>query len=95
MKHYRILEIKTNQKYYTIQYLKNAFLGFHVWKNLNNKSYNKYDEALTDVKKYITKEDYETPSLVYHYIDAYKIFKTVPHIKEGLEKSKRPNIIKV
>lgn len=75
MRHFRILEKKDDHKQYIIQYLKPTFFGFQVWKNLNNTLYNKYDEALTEIKKVIKQEDYETPSYGYHYIDAYKIFK--------------------
>ena len=75
MKHYRILEKKGETKQYTIQYL-NSIFGLIYWNNLDNKTYTKYDEALTAVKKVIVQEDYETPTVGYHYIDAYKIFKT-------------------
>lgn len=76
MKHYRILEKKGETKQYTIQYLSSIF-GLLYWKNLDSKNYSKYDEALTAVKKVIVQEDYETPTVGYHYIDAYKIFKTI------------------
>lgn len=85
MKHYRILEKKENYsllenkmapKQFTIQYLKKNFFGFYVWKKLNDTTYNKYDTALTEVKKVINKEDYETELIAYHYVDAYKIFKS-------------------
>lgn len=75
MKHFRILEIKGKNKHYTIQYLKNTFFGLQSWRKLNNVKYNKYDDALTEVKNVINQSDYETSSLGYHYIDAYKIFK--------------------
>ena len=55
MKHYRILEKKQTQKEYTIQYLKPTFFGLQIWKNLNNKTYYKYDEALTEIKKVINR----------------------------------------
>lgn len=90
MKHYRILEKKGETKQYTIQYSKPLFFGLFYWKTINisedynpeiipdsSKTYNKYDAALTAVKKVIVQEDYETPTVGYHYIDAYKIFKTV------------------
>ena len=76
MKHYRILEKKKTQKEYTIQYLKPTFFGLQIWKNLNSKTYYKYDEALTEIKKVIKEEDYETQEFGYHYIDAYKLFKS-------------------
>ena len=83
MKHYRILERKDITKLgsiYTIQYSKPLIFGLSYWKTLNisgDYMYNKYDAALTAVKKVITQEDYETPLVGYHYIDAYKIFKTI------------------
>jgi len=77
MAHYRILEKKIGTKQYIIEYLEKTFLGFYRWKNLNNISYTKYEEALTAVKKVIVQEDYETTEFGYHYIDAYKIFKTI------------------
>ena len=92
MKHYRILEKKENYKIlenkiapkqFTIQYLKPIFFGLHTWKKLNDIIYNKYDEALTEVKKVIKQEDYETDFIGYHYIDAYKIFKTKIKEKES------------
>lgn len=76
MKHFRILESKDDIKQYTIQYLKHIFFGFNIWKNFNNSIYHKYDDALSEVKKVIKQEDYETPYFGYHYIDAYKIFKS-------------------
>lgn len=81
MKHYRILEKKiptfeNYSKQYTIQYLNMGIFGLFYWKNLDNNVYHKYEEALNAVKKVIVKEDYETPTIGYHYIDAYKIFKT-------------------
>jgi len=75
MKHYRILEKKQTQKEYTIQYLKPVFFGLYFWKNFNDKTYYKYDEALTEIKKVIKESDYETQNFGYHYIDAYKLFK--------------------
>jgi hypothetical protein len=75
MKHYRILEKKQPQKEYTIQYYKPTFFGIQTWKKLNDKTYYKYDEALTEIKKVIKEEDYETKDFGYHYIDAYKLFK--------------------
>lgn len=76
MRHYRILEIRgKDKKQYVIQYLKKIVFGFFTWKNIDNKNYNKYEDALNDVKKIIKQEDYETSKFGYHYIDAYKIFK--------------------
>ena len=74
MKHYRILEIKNDQKQYVIQYLK-PFFGLFFWKKANDIIYTKYDDALTEVKKIILKEDYDTLNTGYHYIDAFKLFK--------------------
>lgn len=74
MKHYRILEMKDDQKSYIIQYLK-PFFGLFFWKKANDSIYTKYDEALNDVKKIINQEDYDTKFKGYHYIDAYKLFK--------------------
>lgn len=74
MKHYRILEIKEDQKSYIIQYLK-PFFGLFFWKKANDSIYTKYDDALNDVKKLINQEDYDTKYKGYHYIDAYKLFK--------------------
>lgn len=82
MRHYRILETKNDTKNYIIQYLQPIFFGLNYWKNLNFMKYNKYDEALTEVKNIILQEDYETSSKVYHYIDAYKIFKSKNIIKK-------------
>jgi len=76
MKHYRILEKKGGKKEYTIEYLKSTFFGFYSWKNIDNNLYYKYDDALTEVKKIIKQEDYENSKFGYHYIDAYKIFKS-------------------
>lgn len=76
MKHYRILERKEDTKNYTIQYAQPIFIGLYYWKNLNWTKYNKYDDALSAVKDIILQEDYETSLLTYHYIDAYKIFKS-------------------
>ena len=53
MKHFRILEKKEDRKQYTIQYLKSTFFGYQVWKNFNEEIYNKYDDALSEVKKVI------------------------------------------
>ena len=76
MKHFRILEIKGKDKHFTIEYMVNLFLGVHLWKNFNTKKYSKYEDALTDIKKIITPSDYENENIIYHYIDAYKIFKS-------------------
>lgn len=80
MKHYRILEKKGKTKHYIIQYLSNMFFGLSYWKNHCHSTlpttYVKYEDALTAVKKVILQSDYETSDLGYHYIDAYKIFKT-------------------
>ena len=73
MKHYRILEKKTKQKQYKIQYQK-SFLGLYFWKS-DKRTFGKYDNALTEIKNIIKEEDYEKPDVGYHYIDAYKIFK--------------------
>ena len=75
MKHYRILERKGDKKEYIIQYLKKFIFGLYFWKKVDNTIYNKYEEALNGVKKIINQNDYETPTLGFHYIDAYKIFK--------------------
>ena len=75
MKHYMILETKKDKKY-TIQYLKKTFFGLNYWKNLNNNKYNKYEDALNEVRKVIKQVDYETSVFGFHYIDAYKIFKS-------------------
>lgn len=75
MKHFRILEILDNNKYYTIQYQKSLFFGLHYWKNFDNTKYIKYDDSLNVIKNIINKNDYEKSNVVYHYIDAYKIFK--------------------
>ena len=101
MKHYRILENKEKYsllenkmapKQFTIQYLKKNFFGFYVWKKLNDTIYNKYDMALTEVKKVIKQEDYETDTASYHYVDAYKIFKSKEVKKEV---KKEPSISEV
>ena len=76
MKHYRILEKKEDTKFYIIQYSQPIFIGLFYWKNLNFIKYNKYDDALSVVKDVILQEDYDTTSSIYHYIDAYKIFKS-------------------
>ena len=76
MKHYRILEKKDKTKQYIIQYLKKLFFGLYYWKKLDNNIYYKYDEALSEVKAVIKQDDYESDTLAYHYVDAYKIFKT-------------------
>lgn len=82
MKHYRILERKDITKVgsiYIIQYSKPLIFGLFYWKDMyvsGEYMYSKYDAALTAVKKIISQEDYETPTVGYHYIDAYKIFKT-------------------
>ena len=82
MKHYRILEKKGENKQYIIQYLQKLFFGLYFWKKVKilnaageKITYSKYDEALNSVKSIIKQQDYETPELGYHYIDAYKIFK--------------------
>lgn len=94
MKHYRILEIKDDQKQYIIQYLKPIFFGLFFWKKVNDTIYYKYDDALIEVKKIIKNEDYNTDYRGYHYIDAYKLFKPktvkevikeVPVIKEVIK----------
>lgn len=99
MKHYRILENKERYsilenkmipKQFTIQYLKKIFFGFYIWKKLNDTIYNKYDTALTEVKKVIKQEDYENDSVSYHYIDAYKIFKFKE--VESIKSTKRTNV---
>jgi hypothetical protein len=81
MKHYRILEKKGKTKQYIIQYLSNLIFGLSYWKTYYDSTqpviYDKYEEALTAVKKIIVQKDYETPIVGYHYIDAYKIFKTI------------------
>lgn len=76
MKHYRILEKKDDRKIYIIEYLNPLFFGLSYWKKLNNTEYNKYDEALSEVKAIIKQEDYETTTIGYHYIDAYKLIKS-------------------
>jgi tRNA A22 N-methylase len=76
MKHYRILEKKGDKKEYKIQYIKSILFGFHFWKNINHDIYHKYDDALREIKKIIKQNDYETDKFIYHYIDAYKIFKS-------------------
>lgn len=91
MKHYRILE-KKNQKEYTIQYL-TTFFGVQIWKKLNSTIHYKYDDALTEIKKVITPEDYEDSEYGYHYIDAYKLFKT-KEVKESTIASKTPELPK-
>ena len=85
MKHYRILEKKSingsttgniiEKKQYTIQFSQNFAFGLNYWKNYDNNTYYKYDDALKEIKKIIKQEDYETSEFGYHYIDAYKIFK--------------------
>lgn len=101
MKHYRILEKKEQYsllenkmipKQFTIQYLKKAFFGFYIWKKLNDNIYTKYDLALTEIKKVIKQEDYETALFSYHYVDAYKIFKSKEVKKEV---KKEPSISEV
>ena len=91
MKHYMILETKKDKKY-TIQYLKKTFFGLSYWKNLNNNTYKKYEDALNEIKKVIKQDDYETSLFGYHYIDAYKIFKSKEIIpqsahRKGINKS--------
>ena len=85
MNHYRILETKNN-KQYTIQYLKPLFFGLSYWKYLDNKTYRKYEDALNGVKKVITQSDYETKTIGYHYVDAYKIFKSVKETQKIISK---------
>ena len=94
MRHFRILEIKsTSNKVYTIQYLKDIVFGLQYWKNFNTKIYNKYEDALVEIKKVLKKEDYETPTIGYHYIDAYKIFKLSKlQPKEQSKSPERPKI---
>jgi len=75
MKHYRILEIKGNEKKYIIQYLQKFFFGLYSWKNLNSESYRKYEDALLKVKSIIQQSDYQTSLYGFHYVDAYKLFK--------------------
>jgi hypothetical protein len=75
MKHYRILEKRVENKLYVIQYLKKFIFGLYFWKKVDNITYNKYEDALNQVKKIIKQEDYETSEYGYHYVDAYKIFK--------------------
>jgi len=75
MKHFRILQIKNKNKYYIIQYNVSLFIGLNYWTNYNNIKYNKYEDAINIVKENINKSDYETNSIVYHYIDAYKLYK--------------------
>lgn len=76
MKHFRILEIKDDIKQYVIEYQRQLFFGLSFWKKYNKNKYNKYDDALSEVKKIINDEDYNTPYFGYHYIDAYKLFKS-------------------
>lgn len=79
MKHYRILEKKSDKsaKEYIIQYLKKFIFGLYYWKKLEGStSYAKYEEAFNFAKKFINQEDYDNSNFGYHYIDAYKIFKT-------------------
>lgn len=78
MRHFRILEKKDDTKYYIIQYTKKLFLGLFYWKKLNDGvySYTKYEDALNKVKSIIDKTDYVTDTSVYHYIDAYKLYKS-------------------
>jgi hypothetical protein len=75
MKHYRILERKGDKKEYIIQYLKKFIFGLYYWKKLEG-TYVKYEEAFNFAKKLINQEDYDNANFGYHYIDAYKIFKT-------------------
>lgn len=81
MKHYRILEKKGKIKQYTIQYLSNIIFGISYWKNYYDSVqpiiYYKYEDALSTIKKVIVQEDYDAIKYGYHYIDAYKIFKTI------------------
>jgi len=83
MKHYRILEKKI-QKQYKIQYLKKSIIGLYYWKlhKINGKLtiYHKYNDALSEVKRIIKQKDYETPKTSYHYIDAFKLFKSVKRV---------------
>jgi len=76
MKHYRILEKKGEKKEYKIQYLKKLIFGLHYWKKNNNIIYYKYEDAFNEVKQLIVQIDYDNLEFGYHYIDAYKIFKT-------------------
>ena len=77
MKHYRILERKGDKKEYIVQYLKKFIFGLYYWKKLEGStSYAKYEEAFNFAKKFINQEDYDNSNFGYHYIDAYKIFKT-------------------
>jgi len=84
MRHFRILEIKNKNKYYMIQYQKTLIFGLSMWIKLNNDKYNKYDEALNEVKKIVEPSDYENSELVYHYVDAYKIFKNKNKQKQSI-----------
>jgi hypothetical protein len=77
MKHYRILEKKEDIKIYKIQYQQKLFLGLYFWKNYYLHTFSKYEDALSEIKNIIDKSDYETSTIGYHYIDAYKLFKTV------------------
>ena len=76
MKHYRILEKKGEKKQYIIQYLKKLFFGLFYWKKVNDTIYFKYEEAFNETKQLIEQSDYDGLEFGYHYIDAYKIFKT-------------------
>ena len=102
MKHFRILEIKkNNKKTYIIQYLKEFLFNFHIWKKLNNKTYARYEEALSDVKYVIKQEDYDNSKYGYHYVDAYKIFKykekdvkpEAPEMKNSVKKVNKSSFI--
>jgi len=82
MKHYRILEKKfafdsetLNKKEYVIQYQK-RILGVYYWKNINNITYNKYEEAFNEAKQLIVPSDYDNTEFGYHYIDVYKLIKS-------------------
>jgi hypothetical protein len=77
MNHFRILEAKNKEhKYFNVQYQKKLILGLHIWVNLNDVRYTKYDDALNEIKTVISPSDYEDVDFVYHYVDAYKIFKS-------------------
>lgn len=92
MKHYRILEKRNISKLgsiYMIQYLKPLFFGLYYWKTIyynSDNMYIKYEDALNQVKNIIKKEDYDTATNVYHYVDAYKIFKSVKETQKIISK---------
>lgn len=77
MRHYRIKEIKkNNKKQYIIQHHNKMIAGLYFWQKSNNIIYTKYEDALNEVKRVINEDDYKSGDVVYHYIDAHKLIKS-------------------